>query len=752
MKGLGFGLERIGIVALAHPKVFLLLLILITAVSAVFIPSVRFDGNVTAVIPRTSQNFLNYERHKADFRNFSRDIAVIVRSPRLKTASGLEDLRGFQLDMSLADGVTSAVSIFSLPAFNSQTGQLETYFPSLIEDDSEATRLLARLVEDYPQVGTLISTETNAAMLLVALDLDFEGNGDEPAIKAFNAMVAEAEDLAPEDFELLYAGLTPISITILDTLIKDQVRLTLLGLLLGALVALLFFRCIASALLCAVPPMLTAIWSIGFFGLFEIPITYLTTILPTLALILAYADGIVLHHRWQQLNRAHPSAKVKNLREAVLRVGPASALTSITTALAIFSFSLSSSEALTEFAWIGVVLVVFAFLSVILALPMAGLWVARFDLLRSIDKTKGGFSVSDLFLKFFHVNPFVISALSILLLIPLLAAHFQLQPNYRVTDYLPRQSKTLEAERIANEVFGGRSLVFFSIPVAEEGGASSRKNRERLAEVSELLASEFGEASMFSLHAFWRDFNEAQKELIAKRLEEAGPIMRQGYLSKSGTRMLASLRISSSQSISQNSILLDELEETLAPLDYADEIIITGFPVLLAHEFTDITNELRTSLLIAVAIGICLIGLATRSVFYTLAVAVPNAFPILLVELFIYLGSGEISITQVVALTLAFGIAIDNAVHVVNIVEAERGSGKGLSTALRRAIVEVGPALAASTLIICAATLVTLTSILPILPVIGKLIIVILLIALITNLIILPANIISLGRLFGRDR
>ena len=142
----------------------------------------------------------------------------------------------------------------------------------------------------------------------------------------------------------------------------------------------------------------------------------------------------------------------------------------------------------------------------------------------------------------------------------------------------------------------------------------------------------------------------------------------------------------------------------------------TGFPVLLAHEFTEITNELRTSLLLAVVIGICLIGLATRSVFYTLAVAVPNAFPILLVELFIYLGSGEISITQVVALTLAFGIAIDNAVHVVNIVEAERAAGRGLSTCLRLAIAEVAPALAGSTLIICAATVVTFTSILPILP------------------------------------
>ncbi len=470
MTGLGFGLERIGIVALTHPRIFLALLLLVASISAVFVPSVKFDGDVTAVIPQTPENFINYEQHKADFRNFSKDVAIIVRSPRLNTASGLEDLRGLQLDLSLADGVTSAFSVFSMPDVNAESGELGFYFPGLIEDDALAAQLVESLTDKYPQAGSLISSQHNSALILVALDYE-EGEGsDAGSIEAYSAMVAEAEELAPSDFELLYAGLTPIRITILDTLVKDQVRLTLVGLLIGALVAAVFFRCLASAVLCALPPMFTAIWSIGLFGWLGISITYLTTILPTLALILAYADGIVLHHRWQQMNRKNPTAKIKNLREAVVRVGPASALTSITTAVAILSFAISSSEALTEFAWIGVVLVILAFLSVIIALPVFGLWFARFDLLRSLPNKADGKSFGELVADVSTARPYLISAVSAVLLVPLVYFHFQLEPNYRVTDYLPRESKTLEAENIANDVFGGRSLVFFSVPVAEEGG------------------------------------------------------------------------------------------------------------------------------------------------------------------------------------------------------------------------------------------------------------------------------------------
>ncbi|MEM7069609.1 MAG: MMPL family transporter [Pseudomonadota bacterium] len=752
MKGLGFGLERIGIVALTHPRLFLLLIVLATALCGSFIPTVKFNGSVTSVVPRTSETFIAYEQNKRDFRNFSRDVAIVVRSDRLDTADGLEDLRALQLDMSLAEGVTSALSVFALPSVDKETGEIGTFFPGVIETDEEANALVERLINEYPQASNLISRETKSALLLVALDVGTDGNNDALAVAAYKAMVTEAEELAPQDFELLYAGLTPIRITILDTLVKDQVRLTLIGLVIGAVVAMVFFRCLASAVLCAVPPTLTAVWSIGFFGIVGIPITYLTTILPTLALILAYADGIVLHHRWQQLNRTNASAKVKNLREAVLRVGPASALTSLTTAIAISSFALSSSEALTEFAWVGMALVLFAFLSVIIALPIVGLWICKFDLLREVSGSGYGTRFGILASRASQRKPMMITVLSVVLLPPLLYLQSLLVPNYQITDYLPRSSDTFKAEQVANETFGGRSLVFFSVPVVEEGGLSSANNRKRLAEVSELLASDYGEAKVFSLHAVWRNFSEEATVKIVQQLENASEEVQQGYLSKDGKKLLISIRIPSSQSISENSKLLAKLEQSLSKLEYADEIVITGFPALLAKEFTAIIGELKTSLMLAVVIGIGLIGLATRSVFYAAAVAVPNVFPILLVEMFFYFNGGEINVIQVVALTLAFGISIDNAVHVVNIFEAERGSGKGFATSLQNAMLEVAPALGGSTLIICTATLTALSSTLPILPIIGQLIIAILVIALITNLIILPANLLTLGRIFRRNK
>ncbi len=754
MSGLGFGLERLGLFALSRPLVFTILITVVTAILASFVPFVKFNGNVTAVIPKSSESYINYQTQHDDFRNFSRDVAVIIRSPRLKTASGLEDLRELELELSIADGASAAFSMFSIPSINSETGEIERFFPTEVETDAEVSALLERLLNEYPQAGNLVSGEENAVLLLVALDLETAQGNDAKAFAAFKSIVEVVEEYKPDDFEALYAGLTPIGITILETLIKDQVRLTLLGLLAGAVVALLFFRCAASAFLCAIPPILTALCSIGLFGLINVPITYLTTILPTLALILAYADGIVLHHRWMRLNREADPAKLDalgNLRFAVLQVGPASALTTITTAAAIGTFLFSSSEALFEFGWLGVVLVFIAFLTVIITLPVTGYWFAKFGILRTSTGAPKTALIGRLANSVYGSAPGVISFAGLILIGLFFLAHTRLQPDYRITDYLPRASQTLEAERIANEIFGGRSLIFFSIPVVEEGGIVSAENRNRLGEVTTTLFEAYGARRVFSMHSFIKDHDVEATKKIAEKLQNASQEIRQGYISRDDSKMLVSLRVSSDQSIVENAVLLKELEENLSGLPYAGDIVITGFPVLLAVEFTKIIDELRLSLLGAILVGVVLIGFATRSVFFALVTAVPNLFPVLFVEMLIYMKSGNINVTEVVALTIAFGIAIDNAVHVINMLQSKLSDGdKSLNEALRLAILEVAPALAGSTLIICTATAVILTSILPILTIVGTLIIVILVVALITNLVLLPANILTIGKLTGR--
>ncbi|MEZ5792952.1 MAG: MMPL family transporter, partial [Nitratireductor sp.] len=222
------------------------------------------------------------------------------------------------------------------------------------------------------------------------------------------------------------------------------------------------------------------------------------------------------------------------------------------------------------------------------------------------------------------------------------------------------------------------------------------------------------------------------------------------YVSRDGKQLLVSARIPSGQSIQLTLEQIDALQAGLGKLSYGKDVIVTGFDVLMAREFTGLIGQLRTSLLLAIFLGVIIVGVATRAPYLAIAALTPNLLPVLAVEFAVWLKGGTINLSEVIALTIAFGIAIDNAVHVINVYTSEKRAGFAPDIALERAVKEVGPALGASTMIICVACLVTQISNLPVVPVLGRLMIATLIVALVSNLAVLPANILTINRLMAR--
>lgn len=760
MSGIGFGLERIGILALKRPVIFSILVMLGTIFSLFNFPQLRFDGNVTAVLPQNSEAFQNYEGQKNRFRNFSRDVAVIVTAPNLITSDGLEEIRNLQLELAITEGVGNVYSVFSLPRPNPQTGEMPPFLPTELGDDQSTRALIDELLEIQPQSASLISPENNAALLFVTLESGLHDADDGVVFRLFNELKKTTEATLPKGFEAHYSGLTPIGLTIVSAIIGDQIKLTLVGLILGTGIAFFVFRSFLAAFACAIPPALTAIWTLGVFAVIELPINYLTTVLPTLALILAFADSIVLFYRWQKNNSlaakqhdAEKSVLFDNLSDAILTVGPATALTSITTAIAFLSFSYSSSEALKDFAYLGAVAVFMAFLSVIIGLSLTLYWLCKGGLAKLENAQKPSFSTFGIwFDKAFATRPRVVSVVAIGMVGLLLISHFAIRPEYKVTDYLPDLSVAKKAENLANEVFGGRSMIFLAVPVADTENLVSAANRDRLGSLETGLKEIFPERSLASLNLLWEKFEtDKARERIASVIRRAPDSARRGYLSSDGKSMLVSIRIPSDQSISVTGEQINAINVQLAQTEYGSDVVISGFPVLMAEEFTRLIEQLRTSLLIAIFLGIVIVGIATRSPVLTIAAITPNLLPILAVEFILYMRGGVINLSEVIALTVAFGIAIDNAVHVINVYSAEKRSRKEPRLAVRDSLREIGPALCSSTLIICVSSTVTMISAMPIVPILGQLIIATLIVALISNLAILPANILTISRVSRRS-
>ncbi len=230
MWGIGFGLEHIGMAALRRPILFSLLTLALIVAAATQLLHLKFEGDITVVLPDDSAAIRDFKTQKSEFRDFARDVTILVQSDRLISASGLEDLRSLQLELAVTDGVDNVVSIFSLPNPDPQTGEIGSFFPDPIPDDETAKKRAAELLAEYPQADSLLAIERNTAVVLATLSEWDDISRPGP----YSALKKAAEAARPKDFKLSFTGLTPISVTIVTALVADQMRLTLIGLLLGA--------------------------------------------------------------------------------------------------------------------------------------------------------------------------------------------------------------------------------------------------------------------------------------------------------------------------------------------------------------------------------------------------------------------------------------------------------------------------------------------------------------------------------------
>jgi len=743
---LGFGLERIGIMVLRHPNIATLLLLVSLVISAFAIPNVKFDGNVINVINQNSQAYKDYQFQNKNFRNFSGDTWLIIKAPRLATAKGMEELRALHLDLALEDNVANVFSMFSLGDIETGADSFSPLVPETIESDAQAKQVLADILKSQPAASAIVSPTKNAAVMVISLEVD--GPVSERGLSTIlDNIKSAAVALAPDDVEILMSGYPAIRTSIVDAIIQDQTLLTLTGIAIGALVSLIVFGNLASAIVCTIPPAIAVTWILTTFSLTGVHLNFLTTVLPTLALIISFADGIVIYFRWQALNTA-TTHSIANLEKAIWQVGPASSLTSITTALAFLSFTFASSATMGDFALYGVAAVMLAFLAVIVALPLACYWTDRF-IPSGTGKREGkrGLAFSG-FGKFVADNvlqkPGWIIAASLVMLTGFGWVHLQLEPSYSTSSHLPKNSDIRAAEEFSDEAFGGTSQYLIIVPVSETGVFSDEENRARVKAVNDITVALFGEKKSLSLHQIWQRTKPGDIDKLAAELQSGDAAIRGRFLANDGRSMMVIAQASARANTSVVNKDVERLQREFSVLAFGDEIRITGLPVLLAAEFPPLIEQLRTGLLLAIFLAVGVVAIAARSFFLALATLIPNLLPILFAETLTWSSGSNLDITNIIALTIAFGIAIDNAIHVINSFQTRSLTHKEPSIALNRALAEISPALLASTFIVCVAAIITQFSPMPSINVLGRLLITTLAMALVTNLVILPSYLLVL--------
>ena len=742
----GFGLEKLGLLTQRYPRITLLLVAALTIPLAYATTKVEFSSDIREIFRSGTPDFINLKMVEDQYPQSGEDVLLLVQADDLFTQENLSHLRDLHLKLHFVEGVKYVSSMFSAHHPPDASGNAEAVFPLELTD--QKLPALRETILNHPFVsGKLLSDDATTGLFVVAI----EQRPDIEDLRLITDGLRSVTDkvLSGSDLHAELSGIAFFRLEIVSALIRDQRILIGAGFAVSMIICLLFFRSFVFACLAGVPAGIAVIWTMGITQLRGQEITVLTGVVPGLVTVLVVASSLhLLFGLKRNLVKGDPlsGAIIASVRD----IGPACVLASMTTAIALLSLTIVPHTLVSGFGLTAAIGTAVAFLITITVLPaLAALllgWKNSKDTSsdRSIDRI---FEETSAFCRRLgqgivgNATAFVVGGIVVAVSAGILYA--TISPSYQYRDYLPESSQASRAMDIVDEQFAGTEAILLHIQWPQGQSLETPETLTLVEEAHKTLEQLPLVKKVVSLHSIeaWMIEGGLKRDQVIGFLKDAESPFIERMLSVDDNSALVTGYFPAVDA-SELVPVLDALEEKLVAVRAAHpnvNLVATGIAPHSARASYEMIVELNRSLLIAIGLNILLIGLVFWSLRAGLYSMLTNILPIAVAGAILHLTGAGLQFTSVVAFTIGFGIAVDNAIHILNYYRLMRSKNEAVKPALEKTVATVGPALAVGCLVLIVGFGGTLISELPSLRLFGEVVIMLLATALLANLLVLPA-------------
>ncbi|MFT5639354.1 MAG: putative RND superfamily exporter protein, partial [Paracoccaceae bacterium] len=336
---------------------------------------IDFEDGLRSMFSSDAPAFQDYATYSKTFSQSETDVAVLVSSPTPLDGQDFETLENFILDAQFIEGIGGVYSIFSLRQPRTDQRAEQRLLPTDLSDQAALETALNTVAEHTASGISLVSKDNRATVVVFTMAAEMSDMaGSSNTLQNLEELGVSAGIEGGIQFQI--TGLIPIREGIIIGLKWDQLKINVLGALLGALVSLILFRSFWVAAINTVSPVTALILCLGSFGWLGLSINALTNALPVLILVLASSDSI---HLTFEIRRRMGRGEdlVAAVRHAVADIASPVVLTSLTTMLAFTSLFYSGSPIIRDLALAGTAGVFLAMLVVLFIHPMVFVLAGR---------------------------------------------------------------------------------------------------------------------------------------------------------------------------------------------------------------------------------------------------------------------------------------------------------------------------------------------------------------------------------------
>lgn len=556
--------------------------------------------------------------------------------------------------------------------------------------------------------------------------------------------------------------------------IIDEIGLFVLAaLLITSLIFFFFFRSYRATFISMCVVIIGVMWAFGTLGLLGFEITVLTAIIPPLIIVIGIPNCIFLINKYQQEVKNHGN-QAKSLQRVISKVGNATLMTNLTTAAGFATFIITDSELLTEFGIVASLNIVLLFILCLLVIPIiySFMPLPKEKHLNHLNKTYTKTFVNwiESTVKEKSISIYITA---VVLLVVSIIGIYQIRISGSLIEDMPKKTDFFRDIVFFENEFDGVMPLEIMIDTKRKKGVMKLSTLRKMDELQETI-NEIPELSKpssivnlvkYSKQTYYNDNPEyyelptAQEQgfimTYAKNATKGGKEnLMKSYVDSTGqyARITTFMKdIGTDKMIKIEEKLWEKINKVFPPDQF--KVTLTGKALVFQKGTTYLVDNLVLSLLFAIFLISLFMAYLFRSFKMILVSLLPNILPLLITAgMMGYLGV-PIKPSTILVFSIAFGISVDDTIHFLAKYRQElKANNWKIRKSVFNALRETGVSMFYTSIVLFFGFSVFMISSFGGTVALGGLVSATLLFAMLSNLLLLPALLLSLEKTIANEQ
>ncbi|MBA4275975.1 MMPL family transporter [Flavobacterium sp.] len=551
-------------------------------------------------------------------------------------------------------------------------------------DEVYLDKIKKELFNDLPfYEGLLFNKKSGTIRSAIYLDKKIVNT---PARKDFilHKLVPAVQKFEDETkIDLRVSGMPYIRTLNAQTIIDEISIFIGASLLVTSLLFFFFFRSFRATLISIIIVIIGVMWSFGFLGLLNYEITVLTALVPSLIIVIGIPNCIFLTNKYHQEYKVHRN-KVKALQRVTTKIGMATLMTNLTTAIGFFTFITSNNKLLIEFGNVTSINILALFFLCIIVIPIFHSYIpAPKD--RHIEHLDRGYvkSFMDWILRNVKDNRFSIYTVAVSLLVISIIGIYKMRISGSIIEDMPKKAAFFKDILFFEKEFDGVMPLEIMIDTKHKKGVMKLSTLKRMDELQQEI-DEIPELSKpisvvnlvkYSTQAYYNG-NPDYYELPTSQEQSFILLYAKNATKNSKDNLMKSYVDSTGQFARITTFMRDDNGGVMPKIEAeirkeADKIFpperynvtITGKALVFQKGTGYLLDNLLSSLVFAFFLTALLIGFMFRSFKMILVSIIPNLLPLLLTAGIMGFFDIPLKPSTILVFGIAFGLSVDDTVR-----------------------------------------------------------------------------------------